>query len=95
MLVMNKAKTVAMAFCPIGSFLFKDDKPLIFPMRYVYKNEEWNPEPVDPSGGGLVPIPDCIRKNRFISFAQFCYYTAPLQSHFVHSSTEHRRSSLA
>ena len=65
MLVMNNEETVAMAFCPYGSFLFKGNEPLVFPIKYVYDGN-WTPETVDPGvEGGLVPIPDCVRKKHF------------------------------
>ena len=62
MLIMNQEMTIAVAFCPKGLFLVKDNKPLIFPLRFVYIEDGWIAEPVDPSAGNLVPIPDCIRK---------------------------------
>ena len=58
---MNIGKTVAMVFCPTDAFLFQNGQPILFPIRYVFVVDHWVTEPVDPSGG-LVPIPDCIRK---------------------------------
>ena len=62
MLILNKQRTVAVAFCPKGLFLVKNNKPRIFPLRFVLIEDGWITEPADPSTGNLVPIPDCIRK---------------------------------
>ena len=68
---MNNAKTMAVAFCPIGSFLVKNGEPHIFPLRFVYAEDKWITEPVDPSGGDLVPIPDCVRKTTSSAIVKF------------------------
>ena len=73
---MNDAGTVAVAFCPLGSVLVKDGKPLIFPFKFVYAEDRWVTEPVDPSGGDLIPIPDCTRKTTITAFEKlnnFCH----------------------
>ena len=61
MLVINREETVAVAFCPENSFLLKKGQAIVFPGRYVKRNDKWEPDPVEP-GPDLVPVPDCVRK---------------------------------